>query len=260
MAEETIQPAPQEDASASGGTPEVDTQKPVGGEPVETPSAAPEGDTSPKETAVEKKAWYQEIYGDKYKDEQSALDGTKELNTKIGQGNEEAKSFNNLADAVSRQYGMSNEEAKNYLKDPTNYVPKAQENTQVTPATDTERLAQMEKTQAIMMENQQLDKFFTATPEAKKFEEQLKALGRVNINESYKSIYERTIEPAFKAGKEASYKKLEDKQDATPQSGKGSVPQPDTSKQDLYNAAKKSSDSGQPDMDKWGSILMEKLK
>ena len=175
MEKDTIQPASQADASASGETPEVDTQTPVGSESVDDTSTAPEGETSPKETAEEKKSWYQEVYGDKYKSEEEALKGTKEAQTKIGQGNDDAKSFNDMADAYSRQYGMSSDEAKKYLKDPANYNPKTQEQSQVTPTTDADRLAQMEKTQAILMENQQLEKFFKETPAAKDFEEQLKA-------------------------------------------------------------------------------------
>lgn len=268
MEKETIQPASQADASASGETPEVDTQTPVGDESTDnTSKSAPEDareGTSSEETA-EKKSWYSEAFGDKYKDEESALKGVKELNTKIGQGNDEAKAFNDMAEAYSRQYGMGLEETKNYLKDPSSYMPQTnQSNQSQEQSNDTpdsaNRIAQMEKTQAIMMENQQLEKFFKDNPDAKPFEDQLKAIGRVNVNESYDSIYKRTIEPAFKAGKEASYKKLEEKQSATPQSSKGSVPTPDTSKQDLYNSARKSSDSGEPDMNAWGSILTDRLK
>lgn len=176
-------------------------------------------------------------------------DSYKELESKYGETSQKAK----LVDKLAEVSGMSVDQIEDYIARQTGTgalrpTPEASDS-QAYPANNNvvndetlQKINSLEQRVALQEEEKEIARLTAEVPEAVKFTDRIRKIGRYETNKTHKQIYDEYFKPALKQGKDAAYQKLNQKEQSQVESNKASTSQPMSSEKitpDMIRGASK---------------------
>jgi hypothetical protein len=141
----------------------------------------------------------------------------REMELKYGEASQKAK----LVDKIAEESGLSVEEISNRLSEKEYNRPSPEGLPETDPAS---LLSEIQNQVYSLMEDQELRSLIKEIPDAEKFANQIKKIGRYETNKDYKQIYKETFKPAIKLGINSAHQKLSQKEKTQVESAAKSTP------------------------------------